>query len=103
MFNKFIAAGVVVAGLGAVGVNGDVQAKIGKALGLVEKPAVSLAAQFSPVSCEDGAALVEAAGYTHVFATECSGAQYHFNAFHGKTEYSVVFNATGKGMTAISR
>lgn len=103
MFNKVVVALIVAAGMAAIGSHADVQAKIEKALGLTKEPPANLAAQFSPVSCEGGAALIEQAGYTHVNATKCSGIQYRYNAFYGKREFSVIFNATGHGIIAVAR
>ena len=103
MFKKITIGFGTILILVSVGMATNVQAKLNEVLGVgvvAEKAAVP---QLSVVDCRAGEQILAGAGFKHVFATECSGAQYSFNGFRGGNEYSIVFNAQSSGFTAVSR
>ncbi len=103
VFKNFVVGLGAVLALVSVGMATNVQAKLSRVLGvdaLVEQP---VKPRLSVVDCTDGEKVLSTAGFTHVFATECSGAQYHFNGFRGGNEYTIVFNAQSSGFAVTSR
>ena len=103
MFHKLIAGVVAMMVLVSIGVASNVQAKFGTAAGIEDVAVKKAAHKFSVVECDQGAKVLSDAGFSHVFATECSGAEFSYNGFRKGNEYVIIFNARSNGFVAISR
>ncbi len=103
MFRNFAIGFGAILVLVSVGMATNVQAKLSKVLGVETATGKNLKPQLVLADCDDGAKVLTGAGFKHVFATDCSGAQYQFNGFRGGTEYTIVFNAQSNGFSVISR
>lgn len=102
MFKKYFVGFSAVLLLAILAMSSNVQARFFDAFGgpkkpVVEKPALKL------ISCEDGAVSLKAQGFSHVFATDCSGGQYRYNGFQKSNEVTIIFNAQSGGVTTVSR
>ncbi len=99
----------VILGLSAVivivsaGMATNVQARFHQAFLSDNKAQINKRPALKLVDCDAGAAAVKMAGFKHVFAIDCSGAQYAYNGFRKEVEYTIVFNAQSGGMAAVSR
>ncbi len=103
MFKNFTIGLVSVLALVSVGMATNVQAKLSKVLGVGVVTEQATIPQLSLIDCDDGATFLTGVGFSHVFATDCSGSQYRFNGFRGGNEYTIVFNAQSSGFAVISR
>lgn len=103
MFKNFVIGFVAVLALVSVGMATNVQAKLSKVLGVEKTVEQAAKQQLSLTDCKQGAEVLASAGFSHVFATDCSGAQYQFNGFRGEIEYTIVFNAHSNGFATVSK
>ncbi len=102
MFKRYFVGFSAVLLLAIVVMSSNVQARFFDAFNgakkpVTEKPALKL------ISCEEGAASLKERGFSHVFATDCSGGQYHYNGFKKSKELTIIFNAQSGGVATISR
>ena len=103
MFKGLVIGFCAILGLVSIDVVSSVQNRLNKVFGVEPMVQAASGPAFSATSCEEATDFVSGAGFQHVFATKCSGAQYRFNGFRGGNEYTIVFNAQSKGLAAISR
>ena len=103
MFKNLVIGFGAVLVLVSVGMATNVQAKLSKVLGVERAASPEVAPQLSLTVCEDGAKILSRAGFSRVFATDCSGAQFQFNGFRNSKEYTIVFNAQSNGFAVVSR
>ena len=74
MFNKIAIGSVALMALVSAGLASNVQAKFGQAGNIKTVSAKKKVTKFSVIECNEGAKVLSTAGFSHVFATECSGA-----------------------------
>jgi len=103
MFKKFIVGFSAVILIVSTGMATNVQARLNQLFLSGNASQVQQNQHLTMIDCESGAAMVKDAGFNHVFATDCSGAQYSYNGFRKSKEYTIVFNARSGGMATISR
>lgn len=106
MFNKIAIGSVALMALMALvsaGLASNVQAQFGQAGNIETVSVKKQATKFSVVECNEGAKVLSAAGFSHVFATECSGAEFSYNGFRSGNEYTIIFNARSNGFVAVLR
>jgi len=103
MFRNFAIGFGAVFVLVSVGMATNVQAKLSKVLGVGVVSEQATNPQLSLTDCDAGTKFLTGSGFSHVFATDCSGSQYRFNGFRGGNEYTIVFNAQSNGFAVISR
>lgn len=89
------AALVAVAAIG-----GTVQANYERKEPVADKPKPTM---FVVATCAQGQSRLLKAGFSHVFATECDGHQFRYNAFRGKREVMVTLSALTGGHVAVSK
>lgn len=103
MFRKLVIGLGVVIALVSVGLTDSVQARLSKVLNVESAGKQPAKPQLSLVECEQGIEVLTSAGFSRVFATDCTGSQYQFNGFRGTQEYTVVFNALSSGFSTVSK
>ena len=103
MFKNYLFGFAAVLLLVSIGKATDVQAKLDRALGVNPVSQTEKLPQLAMVDCDAGGRVISKAGFSHVFATDCTGSQYKFNGFRGSNEYTIVFNANSNGYAVISR
>jgi hypothetical protein len=86
-----------------IGMATNVQAKLARALGVAPQNVVLVKPGFKLSSCEQGARQLDANGFSHVFATDCTGIEYRYNGFRNSTEYTIVYNAQSNGFATVSK
>jgi len=103
MFNKIAIGSVALMALVSAVLASNIQEKFGQAGNIETVSVKQQATKFSVVECSEGAKVLSAAGFSHVFATECSGAEFSYNGFRSGNEYSIIFNARSNGFVAVAR
>ena len=103
MFKNFIVGFGTVLALVSLGMATNVQAKLSKVLGVEPSIEKTVKPKIELVDCDAGEKVLAKAGFDHVFATDCTGAQYSFNGFRNSNEYTIVFNAHSSGFSTITK
>ena len=103
MFKNFIIGFSAVIIIVSAGMATNVQARLSQVFLSQNDNQAEMSQRLKIINCESGASFVKNAGFDHVFATDCSGAQYSYNGFRKSKEYTIVFNAHSGGMATISR
>lgn len=103
MLRNFVIGFGAVLALVSLGMATNVQAKLSKVLGVETATSKVVKPRLALVDCLAGEDVLAKAGFSHVFATDCTGAQYSFNGFRAGSEYTIVFNAYSSGFSTITK